>query len=56
MIITKPALETKVNNLNDWLQHHPTTHFMYAQQVQKRNYYINKLCDMDDLGLKTIKI
>ncbi|WP_408036295.1 hypothetical protein [Tenacibaculum aestuarii] len=56
MIITKPALESKVDNLNSWLQHHPETHYLYRQQTQKRDYYVNKLCDMDDLGLKTIKI
>lgn len=56
MIITAPALETRVKNLNDWLQNHPTTHYLYAQKKQNRDYYVRKLCEMDELQLKTIKI
>lgn len=40
MNITKSALEVKVT----------------TQNKQKRDYYISKLCAMDDLGLTIIKI
>lgn len=56
MIVTKPILERKVNLLNDWLQNHPRTHVAYNRKIQNRNYYVNRLCDMDELEVETIKI
>lgn len=56
MQVNKTYLERKVEQLNKWMQNHPVTHFSYNQKKQNHSYYMGKLCDMDDLGLKTIKI
>ena len=56
MMMNKMSLENKVSKLNEWLQNHPETHFAYAQKKQNRDYFVNKLCDMDELGLNVIKI
>ena len=56
MIVNAPHLERRVTKINQWLQHHPETHYMYKQEKQKRDYYVNKLTEMDEYGLKTIKI
>ncbi|MDB0600722.1 hypothetical protein PL373_06095 [Tenacibaculum maritimum] len=56
MNVTAENLETKVSTLNKWLQNNPETHHMYQSQIQKRNYYVGKLCTMSDSGLETIKI
>ena len=56
MLATKIVLERKIAFINNWLKHHPKTHFAYNQKKQNHSYYMGKRCDMDDLGSKTIKI
>ena len=56
MTVNKEYLERKVSKLNEWMQSTPTTHFMFSQKVQNRNYYVGKIIQMDEQGLNTIKI
>ncbi|CAA0247874.1 conserved hypothetical protein [Tenacibaculum maritimum] len=56
MKVTIEYLETKVAELNKWLQNTPSDHNLYWEQEQKRNYYVNKLCVMNDSGLQMINI
>lgn len=56
MKISMPALEAKVDTQNEWLKNHPDTHDEYWKERQKRDYYRFQLCEMDRLGLTTIKI
>lgn len=56
MLENEAYLENRVKKLNDWLLHHNEMHHMYKQQKQKRDYYVHKLTEMDDVGAKTIKI
>lgn len=52
----KQWLEQKVADLNNWIQQHPETHFEYRLKVQNRNYYVNKLIELEESNLKFIKI
>lgn len=57
MKVTKQWLENRVKNLNDWLQMNSKgIHFEYAPTKQKRDYYVNKLIELEEKQLKTIKI
>ncbi len=56
MIVNIHNLEKRVTLLNDWLFHHPDTHHLYREKAHKRNYYVQKLGEMDEYQLKTIEI
>ncbi|MDB0602615.1 hypothetical protein PL373_16050 [Tenacibaculum maritimum] len=56
MNVTAQLLELKVNKINTWLQATPINHADYWENQQKRNYYVNKLCEMDKYNLDIIKI
>lgn len=56
MNVSKHYLERKIKATNNWLLNHPETHHAYSLKMQNRNYYIDKLCTMDELGLEVIKI
>ena len=56
MIVTKIALQRKIDQVNKWLKNHPKTHFSYGLKTQNRNYYVGKMCIMDESELKKIKI
>jgi hypothetical protein len=57
MRVTKEWLEKKIKDLNDWLFiHEKGNHFEYAPNKQKRDYYVNKLIELEENQLETIKI
>lgn len=57
MKVSKQWLENKVKELNDWLQMHSKgIHFEYAENKNKRDYYVNKLIEMEEYKLDTIDI
>jgi len=56
MQVTKEWLETEIKKQNDWLQTNSQVHFDYKNSEHKRNYYVNKLIEMDENGLLTINI
>lgn len=57
MTVTKDWLETKVQELNEWIRiHENTKHPQLNEKLQNRNYYVNKLVEMDDNELEKIKI
>lgn len=56
MNVNREFLERKIEKTNNWIQNTPTSHFMFLQRVQNRNFYVGKLCEMDEQGLNTIKI
>lgn len=57
MLINFKNLEAKINDLNKWLQE-PANKYSsdYKLKEANRNYYVNKLIEMENEGLKTIKI
>ncbi|WP_268846777.1 hypothetical protein [Flavobacterium aestivum] len=57
MIATKDWLETKVQELNEWIiTHENIKHPQLNEKIQNRNYYVNKLVEMDETGIEKIKI
>lgn len=57
MVVEKQWLEKKVKELNEWLQlNDKGIHFEYAGNKQKRDYYVNKLIEMEQQNLNKIKI
>lgn len=57
MIVTKQWLENKISELNDWLRiNEKGIHWNYAPQKHKRDYYVNKLIELEEKGLKSIKV
>lgn len=57
MRVTKEWLENKIKDLNEWLFiHEKGNHFEYAPNKQKRDYYVNKLIELEENQLETIKI
>ncbi|CAM2901457.1 hypothetical protein [Flavobacterium frigoris] len=57
MIVSKQWLENKIKELNQWLlDHEKGNHFDYAPKRQSRNYYVQKLIDLEENQLETIKI
>lgn len=55
MKVNKIFLERKVAQLNQWLQDNPK-HNMYKLKENNRNYYVNKLIELEENKLETIKI
>ncbi|MCH4828245.1 hypothetical protein [Flavobacterium columnare] len=57
MYVTKEWLEHKIQELNTWLQQHEKlNHFQYAEKKQNRNYYVSKIIELEELGIKKIKV
>jgi hypothetical protein len=56
MVLSLKQIERKVIKLNKWLSNHPKTHFDYPLKEQNRNFYVGKLCQMDENNLTEIKI
>lgn len=57
MKVSKMWLETKIKDLNDWLlANEKGIHFEFAQKKRKRDYYVNKLIELEENQLETIKV
>jgi hypothetical protein len=57
MTVTKEYLERRVISLNKWLQDPQNDkHDQFRQNVHKRNYYVNKLIELEENNLNSIKI
>lgn len=57
MNVSKKWLESKIKELNDWLQlHEKGIHFEYAQKKQNRDYYVRKLIELEENNLEKIKV
>lgn len=59
MIVTKFHIERKVSDLNDQilqLEKISLRHPDLAEKKANRAYYVNKLVEMDELNLKSIKM
>lgn len=55
MKVTQQWLENKIKELNDWLfANEKGIHFEYAPKKQSRDYYVNKLIELEENQLKTI--
>lgn len=53
MKMNAEALERKIGSLNEWIMHNEG-HRDYNERVQNRNYYVNKLIELNESNLKTI--
>lgn len=57
MKVSKVWLDRKIKELNDWLiAHEKGIHFEYAQNKQKRDYYVHKLIELEENQLTKIKV
>lgn len=56
MTVSSYWLNNKINELNDWLQCNHKTHFDYANKKHNRDYYVNKLIELEENGLDNIKL
>lgn len=56
MVANKSWLEKRITELNDWIQEHTKTHPEYNLKVHDRNYYVNKIIELEENNLKHIKI
>lgn len=55
MKVSQQWLESKIKELNDWLFVNEN-HKEYTQNKQARDYYVNKLIELEANQLKTIKV
>lgn len=57
MKASKQYLENKIKELNDWLvEHEKGIHFEYAKKKRSRDYYVNKLIELEENQLETINV
>lgn len=56
MTVSKIWLENKIGELNKWLFENNEKHFQYALKQQNRDYYVNKLIELEENNLNTIKV
>lgn len=57
MKVSKQWLETKIKELNEWLfANEKGTPHEYARQKRNRDYYVNKLIELEENQLTTIKV
>jgi hypothetical protein len=57
MKVNQHWLENKIAALNDWLiANEKGIHFEYAQKKRSRDYYVNKLIELEENQLETIKV
>ncbi len=57
MTVSKTWLEAKIKELNEWLQNHQQNQDgNYVVKEHSRNYYVNKLIELDESGAKNIKL
>lgn len=52
--VSKQWLENKIKELNDWLFENDKEGRSYKRHI--RNYYVNKLIELEENQLKTIKV
>ncbi len=56
MTVTKQYLEREVRDITEWLQNHSESHRERKKYISNRDYYVNKLVEMDELGLEEAKL
>jgi hypothetical protein len=57
MAVTKQWLENKIQELNDWLiAYEILANSEYAHKKGSRDYYVNKLIELEENQLQTIKV
>lgn len=57
MQANRTELELKIRELNKWLQEPANTYSTeFKLKEANRNYYVNKMIELENSGLKTIKI
>lgn len=54
MEMNAQQLEAKIYNLNEWLMMNPEGTQEYRLKKHSRDYYVNKLIDLEQSELKTI--
>lgn len=57
MKVSKEWLERKIKTLNEWLTANSAgIHFEFAPNKHKRDYYVNKLIELEENQMETIKV
>lgn len=54
-IHTKPELEVKIAELDNWLNHFTPAHYLYNRKKQAHNYYISKLIELEENNVNVIR-
>ncbi len=54
-IHTKPELEAKIAELNNWLNHFNPRHHLYRRKKLANTYYVEKLIELEDNNLTVIR-
>lgn len=55
-IVNKSWLEKKIAYLNEWLFYNPTKSPEKWQNEHDRNYYVNKLIELEENNFKLIQV
>lgn len=57
MKVSKQWLEAKIKELNDWLiANEKGIHFEFAPKKRNRDYYVNKLIELEEKRMEAIKV
>lgn len=57
MKVSKQWLDTKIKEINDWLiANEKGIHFEYANKKRSRDYYVNKLIELEENRMEAIKV
>lgn len=63
MNVSKEWLEKKIKELNDWILEHDNRYVVlyrntieYKYKTRSRNYYVNKLIELEEKQMETIKV
>ena len=63
MNVSKEWLEKKIKELNDWILEHDNRNVVfgcntveYKCKTGSRNYYVNKLIELEEKQMETIKV
>lgn len=55
-IVNKDWLENNIKELNDWLFQNPQKSDTYREKEHNRNYYVNKLIELEEKNLNLIEL
>jgi len=55
-IVNKDWLENQIKELNHWLFQNSTDRIEYKEKEHNRNYYVNKLIELEENGFKMIQL
>ena len=55
-IVNKDWLDRRIEELNDWLFENKDNRTEYREKEHQRNYYVNKLIELEENNYKLIQL